>query len=169
MLMFIIYGSNTIYFSPVPDHPAYDILQIGMDETEQGQKNPSRRSSIAFTDLLQKGDVERGHNLFSQCAICHTAFENEQNRIGPNLWHVIGRPAAFLSSFNYSKAMRDFSKKGYIWDFTTLDSYLHAPARVVPGTIMSFTGVQNEQDRVDLLRYLNTLSESPMIFPGKEE
>ena len=35
----------------------------------------------------------------------------------------------------------------------------------VPGTKMSFAGLRSSQDRIDLLAYLRTLSDSPAPIP----
>jgi cytochrome c len=42
-----------------------------------------------------------------KCALCHTT-EAGKNKIGPNLFGVIGRKSASLENFNYSEGMKKF-------------------------------------------------------------
>ncbi|MDD9332212.1 MAG: cytochrome c family protein, partial [Bartonella sp.] len=39
------------------------------------------------------------------------------------------------------------------------DRYIQSPRKAFPGTIMSFRGIKNDQDRADLLLYLRSLSD----------
>ena len=43
---------------------------------------------------------------------------------------------------------------GFVWDAEHLDQWLAKPREFLPGTKMSFAGVKNEKDRVDLIAYL---------------
>jgi cytochrome c len=38
-----------------------------------------------------------------------------------------------------------------------LDRYLTSPQQVVPGTLMTFPGLKNGQQRADVIAYLTTL------------
>lgn len=99
------------------------------------------------------GDPALGKAVFSKCAACHSVKEGE-NKIGPSLHGVVGRPSHSIENFNYSAAM-----KGYdvIWDPATLDHYLADPRGVVSGTKMIFVGLKKEDDRSNLIAYLETL------------
>jgi len=163
VLMFVFYGSNALYSVPAPDKPGYDIA-AGDDLKQTGTATPPIH--FAFAGRLQKADKGQGIKIFSQCAPCHTAFQNGPDRIGPNLWHIVGRPAASASHFSYSRAMQNFAKQGHIWDLAALDAYLAAPDRLVQGTIMSFAGIKNEQERADVILYLNSLSDKPAALPS---
>ena len=71
------------------------------------------------------GDAGKGQALFVRCQICHTAQKGAPNRIGPNLFGVVGRKAGSLSSYSYSTAMKKF---GAVWDQPTLSKYLMGPS-----------------------------------------
>lgn len=102
---------------------------------------------------LADGDAARGQTLFSRCSACHTV--TEQNKIGPHLSGVFGRTAGTVEGFTYSKAMVAYGKA---WDEGTLDTYLAAPNKAVPGTKMTTGAIANPQDRADVIAYLKTLA-----------
>ncbi|MCZ2203376.1 c-type cytochrome [Bartonella sp. A05] len=116
---------------------------------------------------LQQGDVENGRKIFKQCAACHTSGRNQSHRVGPTLWEIVDRPFAIIEGFTYSRALRANSDKK--WDFLTLDRYIQSPRKAIPGTIMSFRGLKNDQDRADLLLYLRSLSNNPVSLPVDNE
>jgi cytochrome c len=100
------------------------------------------------------GDAQAGEALFKKtCMICHTT-EVGKNKIGPSLSGVVGRHSASIADFAYSDAMKKADKT---WDDQTLDTYLTNPRALVPGTKMIFVGFKNEQDRQNVIAYLNTL------------
>jgi cytochrome c len=98
-----------------------------------------------------EGDAVKGKTVFNRCAGCHTT--TSQNKIGPSLLGVAGRPAGSVSGFKYSKAL---SASGIVWTDDKLDSYLAAPSKAVPGTSM-VVNVPNAADRANLISYLKTL------------
>jgi len=93
--------------------------------------------------------------------MCHSAAKGGTNRIGPGLWGINGRAVAAYEGFSYSAAMQAFAQKQGHWNLAALNHFLYAPAAAVPGTKMSFAGVQNLRDRADLLLYLQSLSDTP--------
>ncbi|WP_455478767.1 c-type cytochrome [Bartonella sp. B10] len=119
---------------------------------------------LSLNDRLQQGSFENGRKIFRQCAICHTSGRDESGRVGPALWEIVNRPFLAEEGFTYSRALRANSDKK--WDFMTLDRYLQSPRGAFPGTIMSFRGIKNDQDRADLLLYLRSLSDNPVPLPG---
>lgn len=96
------------------------------------------------------GDATKGKVVFARCAICHDVKPGV-NKLGPSLAKLFGRKSASIAGFNYSPAMQ---KAGWVWSAQTLDSYLVAPMKSVPGTKMAFAGVPNAQDRANLIAYL---------------
>lgn len=107
------------------------------------------------------GDATHGKTVFNQCLVCHT-IEPGKWKIGPSLWGVIGRPAASLTGFQYSAAMKTYAettvnKDGAGWTDEKLNVYLEAPMQIVKGTKMAFAGLKNQKDRDDVIAYLNTL------------
>jgi cytochrome c len=99
-------------------------------------------------------DPAAGPKIFkAQCAICHTVVAGE-NRIGPTLYGVIGRPAGSVPGFNYTA---DHKKLGITWDAANLDKYLTNPRAMVPDTSMVYAGLKDDTQRADLVAYLETL------------
>jgi cytochrome c len=99
-------------------------------------------------------DPAAGEKIFkAQCGICHAVVAG-QNRIGPTLFGVVGRPSGSVPGFNYTA---DHKKLGVTWDAATLDKYLTNPRAMVPDTSMVYAGLKNDAERADLVAYLGTL------------
>jgi cytochrome c len=99
-------------------------------------------------------DPAAGQKIFkAQCAICHTVVAGE-NRIGPTLYGVVGRPAGSVPGFHYTA---DHKKLGITWDAATLDKYLTDPRAMVPDTSMVYGGLKDDAARADLVAYLESL------------
>jgi cytochrome c len=112
--------------------------------------------------LLASADPEKGRRTAQVCMACHDLSQNGPNRIGPNLWGVVGRQVAAHSGFAYSPALKGM---GGAWSYQQLDHFLAGPARAVPGTKMAFSGIRNPRERAHVLAYLATIGASPPPFP----
>ena len=97
------------------------------------------------------GDLANGQMKFGLCRSCHTITPGGANGVGPNLYGVFGRKAGTHEGYNHSEAVK---AAGFTWDAEHLDHWLTKPREFLPGTKMSFAGVKNEKDRVDLIAYL---------------
>jgi cytochrome c len=113
---------------------------------------PAAEAPAAVTFASLTGDAAAGEKIFGQCKTCHVA-EAGVNRVGPSLWGVVGRKAGSIEGFKYSKANLN---SGLVWTEEQLFTYLEAPQRTVPGTIMAFAGLKKPQDRADVIAYLKT-------------
>ncbi len=109
---------------------------------------------VAAGPALAAGNAQTGAALFNRCAICHSNSKGAPNRMGPNLFRVVGRKAGTYPGFSYSIAMKH---SGMVWTPAKLDAYLASPAQVVPGNNMPFAGIALAQQRADLVAYLATL------------
>ena len=89
-----------------------------------------------------------------RCATCHTANEGGPNKQGPNLWGVIGRQSGQVAGFKYTAANKG---SGITWDNQSMFDYLANPKKYIKGTNMAFPGFKKEQDRADVVAYLNTM------------
>ncbi|MCG8490373.1 MAG: cytochrome c family protein [Sneathiellales bacterium] len=110
--------------------------------------------SLSATSAMAAGDVKKGAKVFKKCKACHTVEQGGKNKVGPNLFGIVGKEAAKVEGFKYSKAMKN---SGLTWDEATLDSYLKKPRKFLKGTKMSFAGLKKEKDRKNIIAYLNTL------------
>jgi len=101
------------------------------------------------------GDLINGKRSFALCRSCHTITEGGPNMTGPNLYGVFGRQAGSKADYTYSPALK---AAGFSWDAAHLDSWLSNPRTYLPGTKMSFAGLHDPKDRVDLIAYLKVES-----------
>ncbi len=96
------------------------------------------------------GDPAAGEAVFRKCQACH-GLDAAKKKTGPHLSGVIGRKAGSLEGFNFSEVMRS---SGLVWDDSTLDQFLAAPAKFLHGTKMMFPGLKDAQDRADVIAFL---------------
>ena len=108
---------------------------------------------LAAGTAQAEGDPALGKVQYNKCAACHSIKPGE-NKIGPSLHGIVGRPSHSVESFNYSEPMKAYS---VTWDAPTLDKYLVDPRTTVPGTRMIFVGLKKEEERANLIAYLETL------------
>jgi cytochrome c2 len=99
------------------------------------------------------GNPASGAVVFDRCSICHSNAKGAANRLGPNLFGVVGRKAGTYPGYAYSAAMK---ASGISWTPDKLNAYLAAPQLVVPGNKMPFAGLSNAGQRADLVAYLAT-------------
>ena len=104
--------------------------------------------------LYATADANAGKEYFDKkCAVCHDINSGGQNKVGPALWGVMGRGIAAHSGFNYSSGLKAHADKK--WDFDTMNKFQWKPAKFAPGTIMSYGGTAKDQDRANLIIYMN--------------
>ena len=99
------------------------------------------------------GDAKNGAQVFKRCAVCHTDEKGGGDGLGPNLFGVVGRKAASRPGYSYSAALK---KTGITWDEASLTKWVAGPARVVPGTKMTFAGLSSKKQQADVVAYLAT-------------
>ncbi len=112
--------------------------------------------------LLAVADIDDGKKVARKCVACHDVSQGGRNKIGPNLWGVVGAGKAAREGFAYSGALAGL---GGAWGYDDLDAFLAKPREFARGTKMAFAGVKSPADRADLIAYLRGLSESPPPLP----
>jgi cytochrome c len=105
---------------------------------------------LAAAPAMADPDPAQGEKVFGRCKACHVV-DKEQNRVGPHLVGIIGRPAGSVESFKYSDAMKS---SGKTWDEATLAAYLKDPKGYIPGNKMAFPGLKKEDEVEDVIAYL---------------
>lgn len=100
-------------------------------------------------------DASRGEAIYARCLACHAlAFD----RVGPRHCGLLGRRAGSVPGFAYSPAMK---QSAIVWDESSLDRFLAAPMKAVPGTTMTYDGIPDRQERADLIAHLRQVDQTP--------
>ena len=96
--------------------------------------------------------AEEGQVLFNNaCRTCHSVKAGD-NRLGPSLHAVVGRPAGAVPGYGYSSALKDTK---LTWDKATLDRFIADPNAVAPGNGMKpYGGLASAEDRASIITYL---------------
>jgi len=152
-------GAGAIFAPEKPAKPGYAIAV-----KELGDAGPSKpkEAEPPMEAMMASASVERGQATAKQCQACHTFEKGGPNRVGPNLWGVVGSERGEGRGFNFSAAMK---AKGGKWTFGELYAFLANPRGYIPGTNMTFAGLARGQQRADVIDFLNTLSDSPLPLP----
>ena len=112
--------------------------------------------------LMDKASADAGKAKSQLCAACHTFDKGGPNRIGPNLYGVIGAPIAEdRGGFAFSSALQD-KGKGKTWTLDDLNAWLFKPQDFAKGTKMTFIGLPKAEDRANVVAYLNSMSDKPL-------
>lgn len=131
------------YSIPITDSSIEDTSQTTADDP------------VNIEELIKKANAEAGSNIIKKCLMCHTFDKNGPNKVGPNLWNVVGSKKAKVENYKYSTAL---SNIGGIWDEESLFHFLHKPNQYLPGTKMTFAGLNKPQDIADVIVFLKTFA-----------
>jgi cytochrome c len=156
-------AAGAMFSAPKPAKQGYEVA-VQEHPAAGGPAAPAPEEPIE--KLLASASVEKGENSAKKCQACHTFNKGEPNRVGPNLYGVVGRDKAAVPGFNYSAAMK---AKGGKWTIEELDQYLINPRGYVPGTAMSFAGLPRGSERADVIAFLNAKSDNPAPLPKAAE
>jgi cytochrome c len=104
-------------------------------------------------------EIAAGQEIYERCAACHSL---DRDRVGPRHCGIFGRRAGSVPGFVYSEAMR---ASGIVWNRQTLDAFIADPLGTVPGTFMGYAGVQDPEERAQLLAFLDVATRSPQCEP----
>jgi len=148
-----------------PLKPAKPGFEVAVTE-HKGDTAAKPEPDEPIEKLLASATVEKGANSAKKCAACHTFGKGEPNRVGPNLYGVVGRERGSHAGFNYSAGMKGKPGK---WTVEDLNAFLQNPKGFVPGTSMGFAGVPRGSERADLIAFLNSKSDSPAPLPKAAE
>lgn len=148
-------------FTPLkPEKPGFEIAVQHAEQPKGGAPAGAAEEPIGV--LLASSSPERGQAAIKVCATCHTFDKGGANKVGPNLYGVVGRKKASEAGFNYSAAMKS---KGGDWSYEELNAFLLNPRADIPGTAMSFAGVSRGSQRADIINYLRTQADTPQPLP----
>ena len=101
---------------------------------------------------VARQEPDSGQQAFNNaCRTCHMVKEGD-DRLGPNLYKIVGRKAGSLQNYAFSSAMKE---AGLVWDEENLDRFIANPDQVVPGNNMKpYGGLSSSDDRKKIIAFL---------------
>ena len=166
MTVLIVIGINkladAIFYVEKPKQSSYKVEGLELAPSVERKTETKEVVQLNIKEILAMGDIAHGEKIFKKCSACHVIASGGKNMIGPNLWGVIGRQAASVPNYKYSKAMIAYGKE---WSFEEMNSYLIKPQAYVKGTKMAFAGLRKEKDRASVILFMNSKSSSPKPLP----
>jgi cytochrome c len=164
-LLFVVavrIATGFIFEVKEPAKPGYVVQGVEETTAAGAPAAPVQEALPDWGTVLPKADVAAGKSISTRCEQCHDLSKGGPNKIGPNLWAVVGRPRASHPGFDYSAAMKS---KGGSWSYDELFKFLKSPGAYITGTKMSFAGLPNPKDRINIIAYLRTDMDSPAPIP----
>ncbi|SCA57491.1 Cytochrome c-550 (modular protein) [Candidatus Terasakiella magnetica] len=137
-----------------------DALSV-VDKAGELAKTAQKETQEALTNLastLSIGDAKRGAKVFKKCKSCHNVTAGAKNKVGPNLFGIIGRVPGTYDGFKYSKSMQSY---GAPWTADSISAYIANPTAFLkketdsPSAKSKMTfKLKDEQSRLDVAAYL---------------
>jgi len=161
LVIFGLQNLSSILFEKTP--PANPGYKIAIAETTTGGE-----AADVIPDwgtVLPKADIAAGQAITAKCASCHLFDAAGTNNIGPGLYGVVGRAPGSHPGFAYDQAMTDFAAKNKTWTYDLLYQFLKAPGSFMPGTKMTFVGLPQSQDRINVIAYLRSNGSTNVPIP----
>lgn len=134
-----------------------NVFHIPVLESTQAPIDQKAEIVEPIEAYLIKANAENGEKVAKRCLQCHSFEKDGIDKIGPNLWGIVGAKHGHKDGYAYSSAMKE--KAEARWDAETLNRFLNNPKKEVPGTKMSFSGLPKITERADVIAYLKTLAE----------
>lgn len=144
-------------FHPLADKPGAETAGPKAPEKKEPEK--------PLAALLAAADAKKGETRARACTSCHSFEKGGANKVGPNLWDVVGRKKGSHAGYAYSDGLKN---AGGAWSYDDLFKYLADPGGMISGSKMAFR-LPNAEQRAEVLAYLRTLSEAPKALPAAEK
>jgi cytochrome c len=155
--------AEAVYEPEKPAKPGYTVEGVVEASAGGGAAAPVEETMPDWGTALAAADVAAGKTTSTKCEQCHDTSSAKTSKIGPPLFGVVDRPRASVAGFSYSSAMKG---KGGNWTYDELFKFIKAPGAYIVGTKMSFAGLRNEKDRINLIAFLRTNADSPAPIPA---
>jgi cytochrome c len=162
VLLVTSFAAQSLFAAKPPEKPGFAIA-AKEEKAGESKEGAAAAPSEPIEKLLQTASAEKGQAAAKVCQTCHTFEKNGPNRVGPNLYGIVGdHKGEGRGGFNFSAAMK---AKGGTWTDEDLNKFIANPKAFVPGTAMGFAGIQKDSQRADVIAYLHTLSDTPVPLP----
>tara|TARA_Y100000590_G_scaffold330069_1_gene374884 strand:- start:3621 stop:4142 length:522 start_codon:yes stop_codon:yes gene_type:complete len=149
--------ADFVFYVEKPTKSAYQVASVST--TSETTSISSNEESLDIMVLIASANVEDGKKVFKKCAACHSINKGGSNKIGPNLWNILGKQSGSVANYKYSKAMTAHQKS---WTFEEMNGFLISPKKWIKGTKMSFIGLSKPEDRAAVILYMNKNTDSPL-------
>ncbi len=160
LLLFLLLGffANLIYHGPEHAGGEDEVLAYALEVQDTGEGAGDEAEEVNLAALAAEADPDAGASVFNKCKACHSLEEGD-HAVGPALNNVLGADIASAEGFDYTDALTGLEGD---WDLESLSAFLENPQDYAPGTKMSFAGIGDPEDRVDVIAYLNEAGDSPV-------
>lgn len=159
------YAAKGVVHAELPETIAYPVADLKVAEAAPaaGGTPAAAPQAEPVNALLAAADPAAGQKVSRACTACHSFEKGGPDKLGPDLWGVVGRGVASVAGFAYSEAMQ--SHKDKKWTYEELNHFLFNPKAHMPGTKMAFAGVKKTEERAALIAWLRTLADAPEALP----
>jgi len=165
LIMGVGFIADALYAPIEGDGPGYTLPEADDGSAAVAEVEVA---AIPLAELLAASSASNGSRLIRSCAACHSVDPGGPNKSGPPLYDIVGAAIGGNDTFAYSEVLSQMNQDGGVWTYEALNSFISSPKAFSPGTKMTYPGMRKEQDRADLLAYLQSLSETPVDFPAAE-
>ena len=141
--------------TPSEEAPAEAAAPVEEEAAAPAEAETTTAASADVPAFMANADATAGEAAFRACRACHVVEEGV-NRTGPSLHGIVGRDIGSVDGFNYSSAIAE--KEGE-WTYENLNAFLEAPRTWLPGTRMGYAGMRSEQDRANVIAYMEAASQ----------
>lgn len=133
--------------------------EAAQSSSSAGMTDAQKKAILAtLPAAYQNADLDNGQTKVALCKSCHTLAKGAGPGVGPNLWGVFGRKAGSAPGFAYSDGMKAL---GIAWDADKINTWISKPSAMVPGTKMTYAGMESAKDRIDVVAYLKVATSEP--------